>query len=115
LCNAVRLVSAELCTHKIINSPSKIYIMETSTKIRQASKSRNNIISEKRQGSRFLKLILLVFVLVSITLLSSCFVGAPPRMGHVRSVEINTPNDDGNRGHHGGEHHDNGRHRGHRD
>jgi hypothetical protein len=65
-------------------------------------------------GNKLLKTIMLVFVLVSITLFSSCFVGGPPpRVGHVRSVEINT-NDNGNSGHHGGSHHDNGWHRGHR-
>jgi hypothetical protein len=67
-----------------------------------------------RHGNKLLKLIMLAFVLVSITLMSSCFVGGPPpRMGHVRSVEINDSHDNGNHGHQGGGHHDNGRHHGH--
>ena len=72
----------------------------------KAGISRNKTTS-KSYGSRLLKFILLVFVILSITLFSSCFIG-PPRMGHEEHSENH-----GNRGyghHEGGEHHGGGEH-----
>jgi hypothetical protein len=64
----------------------------------------------RRTGNRLLKFIMLLFVLVSMTLLTSCFIGPPHRMGDDRHAEYREHHDDGNRGHHGEGHHDNGEH-----
>ena len=77
--------------------------------------SKNNTTPEKRVGSKVLKLIMLIFVLVSITFLSSCFVPFPDREyeHHGENSEHHDNGNRGNHGNHGGEHHDNDEHHGH--
>jgi hypothetical protein len=76
----------------------------------KAGISENKITTSKRCGNRLLKFIMLVFVIASLTLLSSCFVG-PPRMGHEGHSENYGHHDNGRHNgggahHGGGEHHD---------
>jgi len=81
--------------------------METSVMLHQADNLKNKKTSVKKYGNKLLKILMLAFVLFSITLLSSCFV-VPPGMETRKSTHYGHDN----RNNHEGQH-DNGHHRGH--
>jgi len=80
--------------------------METSSTILKAVNLKNMDSSVKKSATKLLKFFMLIFVLFSLTLMTSCFV-APPRMETRKGMQINHDN----RNNHAGQH-DNGLHRG---
>ena len=79
--------------------------MKTSKILLQSDKSNNKETPIKAGGGRFLKSILIIFMLSLITLLSSCLVPGPGRGGPGGGHERHGHN----------ERHDNGQHRGNND
>jgi len=79
--------------------------MKTSKILLQSDKSNNKETPIKAGGGRFLKSILIIFMLSLITLLSSCLVPGPGRERHRSTNERHGHND----------RHDNGEHRGNND